>query len=196
MANTSATAGYLVPTSPDIIDGDSLVDTITDAVAGITGLDGALVRPKWQPKGPKRPAATVDFCEVGITDDKPDAGPVIAHDPNANGGDGQDTYLRQYELVALASFYGPNAQKYARLLADGLGMPQNLETLKQNSLTFVAAGTLRALPESINMVWVTRYDLMLYFRRSVSRAYAILTIETAGVELHTDDEVTQINVTP
>lgn len=196
MANTSATGGYLVPTSPEILEGDELEDILTEAVAGITGLDGKLVRPKWQPKPPKRPAASVDWAALGITESDADAGPVLAHNPNGGGGLGETKYTRQKDVTVLASFYGPNARSIAQRLEDGLTIPQNLEILQEKSISFVSAGTIRAVPESVNMQYVERYDLLVYFRRAVTRTYAIQTIQTVGVELHVEDKVITVNVEP
>ena len=45
---TSATGGYLVATPP--VSGGLDLDVIWQGfVAGVTGLDGAMVRPAWQP---------------------------------------------------------------------------------------------------------------------------------------------------
>jgi len=189
MPNTSATGGYLTPTGAALVEDDALIDIFTEAVAGVTGIAGALVRPKWQPKPPKRPAAGVDWCAVGITEDNADAGPVITHDPNVG-----DTYTRHKDVTLLASFYGPNSKGFAQKLEDGLCIQQNLETLQESSISFISAGTIRAVPESVDMVWIERYDLLLYFRRRVTRTYAIETIQTVGVELHADHIVTNINV--
>lgn len=193
MPNTSASGGYLVPTSAELLEGDALDDILTEAVAGITGLDGKLVRPKWQPKPPKRPALSVDWCALGVTENAADAGPVIEH--NATGL-GEDRYTRHKDITVLATFYGPNGKSFAQRLEDGINIPQNLEQLQENSISFISTGTIRAVPESVNMQWVERYDLLLYFRRAVTRTYAIQTIETAGVVLHTDEYDTTINVEP
>lgn len=191
MPNTSASGGYLTPTAPDILEGDELDDALTAAVAGITGLDGSLVRPKWQAKTPKRPALSVDWCALGVTETTPDAGPVIVH--NAAGF---DTYTRHKDVTVLVSFYGPNSRSFAQKLEDGLSIPQNIEELQNNSISFISAGTIRAVPESVNMQWIERYDVLIYLRRRVTRTYAIETIQTAGVELHVEDKVTVINVAP
>lgn len=196
MANTSATGGYLVPTSALPAEGDALDDIFTEAIAGITGLDGTLVRPKWQVKPPNRPAVDVDWCGVGVTENASDAGPVIVHDPNGGGGLGSDEYSRQKDITVLASFYGPNGKSFAQLLEDGLSIPQNLETLQENSIYFVSTSTIRAVPESVNMQYVKRFDLLVYFRRGVARTYAVETIQTAGVELHVEDKIVNIDVEP
>jgi hypothetical protein len=189
--NTSATGGYLTPAA-SLVDDDNLDDIFTAAIAGITALDGTLVRPKWQAKPPPRPAVSVDWCAVAITEDTTNAGPVIVHDPVAS----VDTVTRYRDVTLLASFHGPNAKANAQTLEDGLSLPQNLEALQDSSIAFVSAGTIRAVPESVNLQWIKRYDLLLYFRRQVVRTYAILTIATAGVELHVDDEISTINITP
>lgn len=194
--NTSATGGYLTPTSPEILEGDALDDVITEAVAGITGLPGAMVRPKWQAKPPKRPALSVDWCAMGLTESAADAGPVIVHKPSGGAGLGENHYTRHKDVTALVSFYGPNAKSFAQRLEDGLTIAQNLEILQEKSISFVSAGTIRAVPESVNMQWVERYDLLVYFRRAVTRVYAVQTIETAGVELHVENRISTINVTP
>lgn len=196
MPNTSASGGYLSPTSAPIAEDDALDDIFTEAIAGITGLDGTLVRPRVQPKPPKKPANTVNWCAVMINEDDADAGPVITHDPNGGGGLGQDTYTRHKNVTVLASFYGPNGKGYAEILRDGLAMPQNLETLDLNFISFASAGTIRAVPESVNMQWVDRYDLLVYFRRKVTRTFAVQTIATAGFELNVENTKSTLNVVP
>jgi len=196
MANTSASGGYLTPTSAPLVEDDALDDIFSGAIAGITGLAGELVRPKWQKKPPKRPASTVNWCAFGVTEDNADAGPVIAHDPDADEGLGQDTYTRHKDITVIASFYGPAAKGVAQLLEDGIAIPQNLEELQLNSICFISAGTIRAVPESVNMQWLDRYDLLLYFRRAVTRTYAVQNILTAGVELNADGYITEIIVEP
>jgi len=187
MPNTSASGGYLTPSS-SVVDDDDLIDIFTEAVAGITALPGQMVRPKWQPKEPKRPDSSVNWCAVGITTTQSDAGPVIQHVPT--GGDenlGQDLYTRHQNIEVLATFYGPGAKGNAQLLSDGLSIPQNIETLQLNSISFVSAGTIIAVPESINMQWLKRYDLLLYFRRRIDRAYDIQNVKSANVQLDTSE---------
>ena len=111
MANTSATGGYL---SPDVVspplEGDDLDDEFQEAVVGITGLAGSLVRPRWQPGNPKQPEPTVDWCAIGITTQTPDATPHIQH---SGAGNGKDT-LKRHELInVLCTFYGPNSKRNA-----------------------------------------------------------------------------------
>lgn len=184
MPNTSATGGFLVPgASPAPLEDDALDDLFQTLIAGLTGLPGDLVRPRWQVKPPKQPAPSVDWCAVGVTRQERDAGPVITHDPLASGGLGQDKVKRHEELGVLVSFYGPNAGKYAGLVADGAGILQNNELLQSNLVVFVNSDTIRQVPELVAEQWVKRRDLPLRFRREVVRVYPILNIVSATAEI-------------
>lgn len=196
MNNTSASGGYISPSGVPAED-DALLDIIVAAVVGITGMDGTLVRPKWQTKPPAQPSIDTDWCAVGLAQDDVEAGnPYIVHDPNGAGGTGQDTVSRTEKFRVLASFYGPNSAGNAKLLRDGLGIPQNLETLQENSIDFISAGTIQTVPESINMQWCMRRDLLVVLTRRKTLTYAVETIASADIELHADDVVTNIEVTP
>ena len=80
--NTSATGDVLSPvldTPPEYDDDlDALFQPI---VAQITGLDGSLVRPRWQPTVGKVPTPNpgTDWCAIGVTTITPDANPYIEH---------------------------------------------------------------------------------------------------------------------
>lgn len=195
MANTSASGGYLAPDTM-IVDDDALTDIITAAVAGVTGLPGNMVRPRWQPKPPPRPAALVDWCAVGIVEDDQDDNPVVVHDGLANGGLGQDVLMRQESFQVLASFYGPNAKGYAKRLRDGLYISQNREQLQQESISFVSASTIRALPEQVGAQWLDRFDLPLFFRRAVNRVYEVQSIASSDIDLNNETEIVHISVNP
>lgn len=180
--STSATGGYLTPISALPIEDAALDDAFTEAVEGITGLPGDMVRPRWQPKPPKMPAPAVDWCAIGVADDDSTPGyPYIAHDGAAGGSSTQST---AEQMTVLASFYGPNARSFVKLLRDGLFIGQNQEQLKLTGLYFVTTGKITAVPELIDAQWYRRYDLPLYFRRTVARTYAILNIESADIDVY------------
>lgn len=196
MANTSATGGYLVPVSAPPANDDALEDILQAAVVGITGLDGSLVRPRWQPGNPKQPEASVDWCAFGVTETEPEDGTAyVAHDGNANGGLGQDNLQRHESFRVLASFYGPNAAGYAQRLRDGLYIAQNREELAASLIAFVNTDTIRQVPEFVNNQWVKRYDLSVNFRRKVERAYAIQNLASAGITEHIETAIIQVDVT-
>lgn len=185
MPNTSATGGYLPPSvaSPPL-EGDALDAEFQKAVVGITGLPGAMVRPRWQPGNPKQPEPGVDWCAIGVTLQTPDATPHIQHDPAGNGLD----RLKRHEAInVLCTFYGPNGMRYAATLRDGLQMPQNLEALALVNIGLNNAGDITAVPELINQQWVKRYDIPLTFSRQVVREYGVLNVLSANPILISDE---------
>lgn len=184
MSNTSATGGYLVPTSAPPAEDAALDDIFTELVAGVTGLAGTLVRPRWQPKPPRMPDPTTDWCAVGVIEYQPDANAVVAHDGDANGGLGEDDLQRQEDLTVMASFYGPNANGFAKMARDGLSIPQNWETIAQSDISYVSAGTIRSAPELVNEQWLRRFDLTLYFRRRIVRSYAVENLASADIAIN------------
>lgn len=182
MANTSATGGYLAPAGTPTPADEALEDILQPMVAGITGLAGKYVRPRWQPGTPKQPEPTVNWCAIGVMQTRPDANPAIEHDGT---GDGEDHYQRHQDVILLATFYGPNAQGYAQILADGMYVPQNSEALRAQNMAFVEAGELIAAPELINQQWVRRYDLRIRLRRKIERTYPVLNILSADTPVIT-----------
>jgi len=184
MANDSSTGGYLSPAvgSPPLED-DALDDLLHDLVAGVTGLPGSMVRPRWQPTVPKQPEPSVNWCAIGVTVQTNDASPAIQHDP---AGDGSDVYQRHQDIELLCTFYGPAAKGYAQMLVDGLAIPQNNEQLGLNDMKFVSAGTIRAAPDLVNQQWVRRYDVTVALRRKITRTYPVLNLLSAQVKTETD----------
>lgn len=180
----SSTGGYLAPAvaSPPLED-DALDDVLHDLVAGVTGLPGAMVRPRWQPTVPKQPEPSVNWCAIGVTTQDNDAGPAIQHDPT---GDGSDVYQRHQDVELLCTFYGPAAKGYAQRLIDGLAIPQNSEQLGLNDMKFVSAGTIRPAPDLVNQQWVRRYDVTVTLRRKITRTYPVLNLLSAQVKAETD----------
>ena len=127
MANDSSTPGYVLPTG-DAPTYDAALDAIfQQMIVGLTGMQGSLVRPRWQPVMPKQPEPNVDWCAIGVTLIDPDAGPAFVHDST---GDGQDVALRHESIDVLCSFYGPNAAANAALVRDAIAIPQNNNALE------------------------------------------------------------------
>jgi len=93
MPNDSTTGGYIVPGTPELDAYDAtLEDIIQGALAGITGLAGNLVRPKWQPEPANQPDKSVDWCAFGLSLTDQDITHYEVHDPTAgtNGADRQE----------------------------------------------------------------------------------------------------------
>jgi hypothetical protein len=180
MANTSATGGYLAPTAPVPPDDEDLDNLLQELVAGVTGLPGEMVRPRWQPTVPKQPEPTESWCAMGVTVQANDSGPAIQHDP---AGDGSDTYTRHQQIDLMCSFYGPSAKGYAQRLADSMSIPQNSEQLALNGMKFVSASDIQPAPALINQQWNRRYDLTLTLRRKITRTYPVLNLIEAVFDL-------------
>lgn len=183
MANTSATGGYLAPTAPVPPDDDDLDNLLQELVAGVTGLPGEMVRPRWQPTVPTQPEPTESWCAMGVSVQTNDSGPAIQHDP---AGDGSDTYTRHQQIDLMCSFYGPSAKGYAQRLADSMSIPQNSEQLALNGMKFVRASDIQPVPVLINQQWNRRYDLTLMLRRKIIRTYPVLNLLSAEVQSTTN----------
>ena len=173
MSNTSATGGYLQPTGTDVEYDKDLALIIQAAIAGVTGIDGSLVRRKYQPTTPKMPENTVNWFAYHIHSTVPDDGPAIVHH------DGHDENIRHEALNVLCTAYGPNGDKNASLLRDGLSIPQNMEYLRKKGLFLISVGESISVPEFINQSWVRRFDVLVVFKRKVSRDFAVLNIASA-----------------
>lgn len=184
MANDSSTGGYLLPLgSPAPLDDAALEDFLQRVVVGISGLPGAMVRPRWQPVVPKMPEPGTDWCAIGVTNIDPDDYPVITHD---GAGDGRDIYAVHETIVVLASFYGPNSMRFAKLLRDGLYIDQNREALTAAGMALLDAGKPVAAPDFVNQQWIRRHDLPVRIRRKDERIYPVLNILSASTQIDTD----------
>jgi hypothetical protein len=182
--NTSATGGYLAPES-SVIDGDALHDVMQAAVVGITGIDGSLVRPRWQPNPPTQPSKNTDWCAFGIERQTKYDFPVIQHQGAEDGRLGRDVLSRGESLSVLTSFYGPNAYSLAQRWRDGLYISQNLEQLGARDIKLYETGEIISLPALTNSDFVLRVDLEVTFMRTVTVAYPIRNIVSAEVQLQT-----------
>lgn len=184
MANDSSTGGYILPAgSPAPLEDAALDALFQQVVTGVTGLPGAMVRPRWQPTVPKQPEPATNWCAIGVTNIDPDDYPVEVHDDT---GEGHDNYAVHETLVVLASFYGPNSMSNAKVMRDGLYIAQNREALTPQGITVTDVGKPVAAPELVNQQWIRRYDVEIRFRRKVERTYPILNILSAPFEIDTD----------
>jgi hypothetical protein len=176
MANTSASGGFLAPSSA-LPPEDNAFDAVLQAlIVGVTALPGNLVRPRWQPVPSAQPDPTVNWCAVGVVEEFPASGKgMITHDGSDQGGLGSDTLQVNDEVEVMASFYGPNARQFANLFRDGVMIPQNREMLE-----FPPPGTnvqelyrlvgiprpARFVPEIINEVTYRRVDVSFRISRA------------------------------
>lgn len=190
--NTSATGGTLSPLPPLPLDDDALDAVFQTLVANVTGLPGDLVRPRWQPTVPKQPEPGVNWCALGIPEVTQDDGPWLVYDEARN----QETYWDHETLSVLVTFYGPNAQSFARLLRAGLNVPQNTEELRPYAIRYISCGQIRAMNELQNQQWVRRQDIALQFRRKVIMTYGVQNILISEIILQDDTVVHDVIIVP
>lgn len=177
--NDSSTGGFLSPVqSTPPIEDSVLEDFLQTMIAGITGLDGVLVRPFPQPTAPKIPEPDINWCGFTVSDFEPDANAGLQHVP---ADDGSDTYVRHEGIEVKCQFYGPNASQYARILRDGLYVPQNREQLQLNDYGLVDTSSILGAPDVVNQQVRRRYDMTVRLRRKVTRTYRVLNIISADL---------------
>lgn len=82
MLNNSATGGYILPNpppGPQPLEDQALVDFFQTILVGLTGIQGALVRPSWQPTPPNPPDIATTWLALAITFDDADHFPYQVH---------------------------------------------------------------------------------------------------------------------
>jgi hypothetical protein len=214
----SASGGFLQPQQSALLEDDALDDFLQMLVAGITGLPGAMVRPRWQTQEPILPPIDTDWSAIGIVSRDGDTystewheggGPTSdignyeigaspiggALSPGASGP-ASSSIIRHETLNIVATFYGPNCQGNAALLRDGLGLAQNREVLFLARMGLQEIGQLARGPELVKGNWLGRVDLPFSIRRAIVRNYAILNLRQLQGTLATDAEASVALTTP
>lgn len=185
----SSTGGYLLPTDTILTD-DALEDLLQSVVVGITGLPGPMVRPRWQDPPPSLPPVTADWCAIGAIEFRTTGTAAFEHLPDADDGLGVDELTRWEHFDVIASFYGPNSQRYASRYRDGLQVAQNREAMWLNGNIVVQATLdLENRPDLRNDQWVGRYDVRTTFARAITRTYTVRNLVEADGTLTTDTGV-------
>lgn len=186
MTNTSATGGALLPAAaPAPLEGQALDRFLQQWVVGILGVDGSLVRPRWQAEPSNIPTEFTAWVAMGVTRRPSDTYPYVKH-----SSDG-DHLQRHEDLHILFSFYDTGvdgkADTLGALLRDGLSIPQNLELLTENNMGFVSCGEQVPAPVLLNERWLYRFDMEVVVRREVERIYPVGDIESASGTILRDD---------
>ena len=178
---SSATGGFLKPTTPFPPDGGSFDDLLQAVVVGVTGLPGDYVFPRWQPEPPEQPPQLTNWCAIGETSSDPQGFSYGEFHPDTvTGGSMEQVTYDTVEVIA--SFYGPDCMSFANLLRQGLQISQNRDTLISVGVAYIGPYGIRRVPELINNVWVDRADLTLMFNRIQSRTYNIQSILSASAQ--------------
>lgn len=156
---------------------EQLENFLQQYVAGIVGLDGNAVFPRWQAEPPELPPWGQDWAAVGILA-APAQGPwpVVVEDRS-----GEFAWLRQHVyLDVMASFYGPHCQSKAHRLRRGFGIAQNREALFINHMGFIEVHEPKRVPAYIRQRWVDRND--------VEFTLALVEIETYPIKSFTSGQ--------
>lgn len=159
--------------------------------ACVTGLDGALVRPRWQPEPANLPPAGTTWAAFGVTDSPALGQAAVVHiGESETDGDGLDELQTHEEMTVLVSFYGPNADAYARRLRDGAQVSQNRERLFRAGMGLIETPTgPLTVPSMEKGRWLYRCDVTVRIRRGITRQYDVQNIAAAEVGLHVGDAV-------
>lgn len=172
-SNTSATGGPLGPTSTppaDDLDLDTIIGTL---IAGVTGLPGDMIRPRWQETQPRVPDVSETWVAVGVTATMGDDMPAQIHHGE---GDGYTILRTFYRLDVLASFYGPKGDAYAKLTRDSFYVGQNREAMRAVGLNLVDFDTIRRVPEIRATRTLRRSDLPFRLTQTIKRRYEIRNV--------------------
>lgn len=189
--NDSSTGGYLAPygTVPKY---DKALDAVfQSALSSILGIDGQYVRPKWQVKPPRQPPLDTNWVAFSVNVSVPNDGPYFDHQPEGDGGEGNDVSIRHERLEVRVSLYGPDCMSYGSILRDGVAIPQNGEELEIEGIKLLEVQSVIMAPYFINLVELHKCDVVVLFNREVSRVYPIRNVLSAEGNFHTDVDVDQ-----
>jgi hypothetical protein len=175
MANTSATGGYIVPTSSNAIEDEDLRVFFQQMVSGITGMPGTMVRPRWQPEPPNIPPFGTNWAAIGVTKKTRDVNSYTKHVSES----GSDFVHRTEVLDVLCSFYGPSCEGNSELLAMGLEVDQNREAMQLAGYGLVCVEDATMMADLQNDRWLTRIDLPFQIRRAQLYEYPVLDLIAA-----------------
>jgi hypothetical protein len=181
----SRQAGYLGPQDdPQQLVDEAWEDFLHDVIAGCTGLDPTLVRPRWQPEPANIPTFGTDWVAFGVSSTEVDFNPAVIH---VDDGDGYDI-LQEHEVdTVLCAFYGPHAGRYTSYLRRGLFVHQNRAALRANAVGLVEVSAPQRAPELIKNQWLNRIDTEIRLRREIRFHYAVRNIVSAQGPITAED---------
>jgi hypothetical protein len=163
--------------------GDAFDDFLHGVFVGLTGLDGAFVRPRFQLDPPSTPEPGVNWLAFGINRSAPDASAYFGQ------SDGDSITMQRHETVTVAVFcYGPQAAHLADAIRDNLELAQNREELYTQAVGYSGViSDAQRVPELVKGRWYNRVDLTLAFNREIRRSYQVLSLASAFGQIVTDN---------
>lgn len=160
-------------------------------MSGISGLPGAMVRPRWQTEPPNIPQAGECWAALGVRARPSDEYPYVGHLSMANGGIGADLLQRHETLDILTSFYDTGvtgqADFYAAQFRDGTAIQQNRDPLILAGMGLVRVGSLVTVPSLLKLRWLYRVDLEVTIRRQIDRVYPVENLVAAQGSVITEE---------
>jgi len=185
--NTSATGGYLLPVPSGPVTGLALALVIQPWVAGLSGLDGSLVRPLWQENPPPKPDISVTWISFGIKQHRRDWSAWVRHVPATDDTTAYDLLYRNEELEVRCSCTGPCSDAAMSNLWNGCQIKQNLEYLFLNGLGWISIDDPVTIGEKVKERYVGHVDCRIRLRRAVALQYSVLDLAGAQVTINLAD---------
>jgi hypothetical protein len=181
MPNDSSTGGFLTASSVNgDVNDNALIDFLQTVVVGITGLPGALVRPRWQPEPPNIPDPGTNWAAIGPDESRGRESYSYRQKVNAE----TTIVVRNRLIPILCSFYGPAAEANSELLAMGFEIPQNRETMQLAGFNLVGGvGSTVITPALIKTQWYPKADVPFTIRQQQKYTYAVLDLVRAQATL-------------
>lgn len=179
--NDSSTGGYLLPTGIAALNDAALDGLFQLLISNLSGIAPRFVRERFSAEPQVPPPSGSTWCAVGVTDIDDDAFPQ-----QEMRSDGTYVLTNQEVLTVLCSFYGPMAQKAARMARNGIQIAQNREAIEAAGIYLKAPGKPIKAPALVENRWQNRIDVSFVFRRAIRDAYAILPVDSAEIEFNTD----------
>jgi len=170
-AADSTEPGFLGPAPTESLDQLSWENFLQECVAGIIGLPGELVRPRWQQNPTPTPDVSIDWAACGITRSVAQFSPYMHH--YATPDPGLDIMGRTEQVFYRVSCYGPHAGDNIAILRDGLFVDQNRRLWRENSVGLVEAERIDHVPEPFRQQWRDAYHLEIILNRQVRRQYNV-----------------------
>lgn len=171
------------PQFPTVPGSLTFTQFLQSVFAGVSGISGSLVRPKWQPKQPNQPDLDVNWLALAL----------VGADADANAYSGSavvsnqivNVTQRMEQLEVQCAFYGPQAYEYMGLVRDGFQIQANRAAMLAGGLAFVSTDKGMRVPDKVNEVWVDRWEMTFYFNREILRSYPVLTFLKASGTIET-----------
>ena len=171
---SSSTGGYLLLVPEALPNGLTLVQFIQQLIVGITGLNGSLVREKYQTNAPKIEEVEINWCSFSLSTLQKDYDGFIKQ--NQSGDNSEVT--RHQKLIVSASFYGPNSNQIASQFCNGFLLSQNREVLRSGNLNFNGTSDVTFVPEKKNEQWFKRHDVTLTLTQKEVNTTAVQSLES------------------